>query len=285
MNQELSVSLRKKERVDESYYFDTKATFNLAIQVEEPYLRAVIYNNERQKFVVQAEFTADDLNTQLRVLLSKTDLFQKEFFRVKVYCSSPAHTLIPAELYDVSKQEEYLSFNNNLAPDQLIYTNHIKANNSYIIFALRSTEIALFRGRFPEVKFYHAATPMLESLLLQNKNKQGCKLYLHVEEKLVDIYAIENEGLKLYNQFNYHSIEDFVYYPLFVVEQLGFNPESTEVFISGNTSRTGNHFNILYKYFRHVNFLARNDNFQYAYKLDTDEPHRFFHLYNLELCE
>jgi hypothetical protein len=285
MSNSILASVRRKERVDESFLFDTKTTFNINLQIEPQFLRAVIFNNEREKFVMQAELSHAELKSHLQEALEKTDFLQKDFSKVRYISTSPVFAIIPDELYDRNEEEQYLSFNNHVHIDQRIFSNSIKNANAKIIFSIPVTEVSLVRKKFDEAQFFHSATPLIEALILINKNKSGKKLYINIEEHYMEIVVIDDSEFRLYNIFTYKSVEDFVYFPLFVCQQLNLNPEQIEVQLTGNIDKVSEKYSMIYKYFTNINLMQRNDHFQYAYKLNEVEAHHFFNLFNGELCE
>src|SRR5690606_31985944 len=109
MSQSLLASVSKIEKVDESFYFDKKATLHLNFTFDQNYFRAVVFNADRNKFVLQAEFESDDIPMAMKEIVEKTDFLQKEFETVRYICHSPISTLIPEVLFDPNKETEYLA--------------------------------------------------------------------------------------------------------------------------------------------------------------------------------
>ncbi len=284
MSPTILASIRKKERIDESYHFDTKTTFNLGLESYGNMLRAVVYNNEREKFVLQAEFEHEDMQHSLREVLEKTDIFQKDFQTVRYRVITPVFTLIPEELFEKGREEEYLSFSNNVAPDHFVFSNHLEVANAYMVFALRATEMSLMRSRFNTVQFIHSGSALIEAVMRISKNQQGVRMYIYTGPDYIEIVLADEGQLKFYNRFAYQNSEDFIYYPLFVCEQLGLNPEQLELFLMGDIGKSSPHYQMIYRYFRHVDFVPRLDGLSYSYRLEEHDAHRFFHLYSLELC-
>src|SRR5690606_21560491 len=108
-----------------------------------------------------------------------------------------------------------------------------KVNQSRLIYGIPSTEAAFVRARFSQTKLVHSVVPFMEALLLLNKNSDGKKMYIHAGKHQMELVVIQDGSLQLYNQFEYRSPEDFVYFPLFVSEQLQLNPEQIEVYLMG----------------------------------------------------
>lgn len=285
MSQQLLASIVKTERVDESYYFDTKTTFNLSLEIADSYLRAVAYNIEREKFVLQAEYMHEDLHRGIKEVMKKTDFLQKDFVKVHYLSSSHVQTLMPVELFNPKKAEEYLNFNSNLAPDHLIYANPIRSINAMIIFAVRSTEVALMRGQFQQVRFTHIAEPLIEYAVALSRQDMVPQLYIHAGIGELFIMVFDRGKLLLFNRFECKTKEDFIYFPLFICEQLNLFPSTLKLFLSGMIYKTDEKYNLLKNYFANIDFIGRTGTLNYSYKLEESEFAHFAHLYMAELCE
>jgi len=83
-----------------------------------------------------------------------------------------------------------------------------------------------------------------------------------------------------YNSFNYHSAEDFIYYLLFVCEQLHLNPETIEVVLLGEIEKNSTVYSLTQKYIRTIIFGERTDGAQYSYQLQTIPSNYYFTLFN-----
>jgi hypothetical protein len=92
--------------------------------------------------------------------------------------------------------------------------------------------------------------------------------------------VLEGKNLLFYNTFNYHSAEDFIYYLLFVCEQLHLNPEKTELQLLGEIEKNSAIHLITQKYVRHVQFGERADQADYSYQLQALPKHSYFTLFN-----
>ena len=121
---------------------------------------------------------------------------------------------------------------------------------------------------------------MIDTLVLQNKNQTGKKLFVHVQPSHFEAVTIDGKQLLFYNTFNYHSAEDFVYYLLFVCEQLQLNPETIDVILLGEIERNSTIYTLTQKYIRKIKFGERNDGAQYSYQLQTLPVHYYFTLFN-----
>ena len=54
----------------------------------------------------------------------------------------------------------------------------------------------------------------------------------------MDVLVIKNKELQLYNTFIYKSAEDFIYFALFVCEQLDLDPDQLDCCFFGEIEKT-----------------------------------------------
>jgi hypothetical protein len=80
--------------------------------------------------------------------------------------------------------------------------------------------------------------------------------YVHVLEQQLDIIVIANKKLLFYNSFNFNTKEDFIYYVLFVIEQLKLDVETIKLKLFGNIEEDDQLFNVCFKYVRNVSVFV-----------------------------
>jgi hypothetical protein len=96
---------------------------------------------------------------------------------------------------------------------------------------------------------------------------------------------LNERKLQLLNSYNCKTDEDVLYFLVFAIEQMGLNPETVELHLSGMIERDSNLHILINKYVRNVRLMNRNDDFKYCYAFERIEGHQFFNLLNLNLCE
>ncbi len=161
----------------------------------------------------------------------------------------------------------------------------IKQISAYQVFAYPSFYESLLNQTLREYKMIHFSVPMIESLLIKNKNKIiGKKVFLHVRNNYIDIVILEEDGLLFYNTFEYVTQEDLLYYLLYVFENQKLNPEEVPLVITGNIEKTSQVFELIKTYIRNISFGARIEAFSYSYLFDTMPKHQQAYLFDAFLC-
>ena len=148
------------------------------------------------------------------------------------------------------------------------------------VFALPFSLKAKLDGMYRSITYKHFSTDLIDSLLAQNRNLTKKHVYVHIQQSHFEVIVIEGKKLLFYNTFNHHSAEDFLYYLLFVCEQIQLNPETVEFILLGEIEKSSSIYTIMQKYTRHIKFGARTDNTEFSYQLQTFPRHYYFTLFN-----
>ena len=276
----------KAERVDESFYFDTKTPYHLFLQLDGNFFRAVAYSNTREKYVMQAEFSFEYNNDTLKEIFEKTDFLKRAYTKVRCIVTTPSQTLIPVVEGLSIDPETALGFNVNLAFDQEIFTNALASIDAVMAFAVNKELVSIVSNRFPQLEFIHAAASTISYGVELAAGNSQASMYIVLHEGLLEICLIENNKLKLYNTFAFQTPEDLVYYPLFIAEQFKLSAESLQLYLAGNIARESPAFDIMQKYFAHVQMAPLDKRSKYAVRMEEEQVYpSFLPLFTTRLCE
>ncbi|MDT0622598.1 DUF3822 family protein [Croceitalea vernalis] len=242
---------------------DTDSFKNLSIQVSLNGLSFFVLDSITQKVDAfeQINFKVDTtpylLQKELKKLLEKNNLDKALFEKVQVVHNNDMFCLVPKPLFDVNELPNYLKFNTKLlANDEIAYDelSHHEITSVYVPFTNINNLIFELYGEF---EFIHNSSMVLQSLF---NHKIGSKpvCYAHISKTNFELIAFDKKKLLLFNQFQYKTKEDFLYYLLFTYEQLGFDTESVKVKLFGSIEEGDELFNICYQYIKKVAVFEPN---------------------------
>jgi hypothetical protein len=220
-----------------------------------------IYNTPSKKEVYFREYVFENSqNSPENLLLKietifKTDAYlQNDFIAVTVIHQNNLSTVVPNRFFDKKKLAFYLNFNiKTLATDFITFDDlgTLNAKNVYVPYV--NINNYLFQN-FGEFEYKHHSTVLIEKLLKNNTTKEKT-MFVNVSKTSLDIVVLENEKLLLSNTFSYNSKEDFIYYVLFVAEQLNLDVQEFPLFLMGEINLKSKMYKITYKYIKNVSFL------------------------------
>ena len=91
--------------------------------------------------------------------------------------------------------------------------------------------------------------------MIQKNEIEEKVMFVNVFKNTFDIVVLENKNLILSNSFSYQTKEDFIYYILFVAEQLQLNNEEFKLYFTGEITFESEIYKIVYTYIKNVFFL------------------------------
>jgi hypothetical protein len=100
-------------------------------------------------------------------------------------------------------------------------------------------------------------------------------MYIYAE--VGSFYFVVFRGKKLYyfNRFSYETIEDFLYYILFSIEQLDIDTEQVPLYITGEVEPTALFYNKVRRYVRYI-YLLKYHKEHFAAGMDEELIRRNF---------
>ncbi len=277
--------------IDKSFSNVDIDKYHLSLQVSLKGFSFSILDRDRNKFVAfghypQARVTSyRTLAKQISGIIDGELALQCAFSHVKVLFATPDYTFVPAEFYADSNCDEWYRFNQEPKKDEVIMSNYIYGNSSYVVYGLPQVLMQTMRSRYALAQFYHQSVPMIEELTLKSKIENSAKrIYLNMMPAFFDLVFADGGSILLYNSFKYQSINDFKYFFLNAVDNLQFSPIESPVYLCGMVSPDGPVIEAVKEYIKNVNYFVRPSHFDYAYGFDSVPSHYFTNLLNLYQC-
>ena len=276
--------------VDESLDAQRVNDYQLLLQVGFDGLACSMVDIKKNKFLALETYTFQNsynyqfLCENINDIVGKHPFLAKTFNNVQASVVNNKSTLIPNPLFEEDSKMDYVKFNFSLENDENIAVDNLKNLEAKNLFALSHSLENTLKKLYPSIKIIHHSTALLENLILNFKNQPDKKIIAHIQFSHFEIIVLEGKNLLFYNSFRHQTSEDFIYYLLFVYEQLKLNPETMELMLLGEVERNSAIYSILQKYIRHIKFHSRNDNFEYSYKLNSLPKHFYYNLFSQYLC-
>ena len=179
---------------------------------------------------------------------------QDDFVEVIVIHENNLCSFVPNAYFQESALKSYLNYNiKTISTDFIAYDDldDLAMKNVYIPYV--NINNFLFQN-FGEFEYKHHATVLLEKLTsLTSKNPLS--FYVNVSQKSFDIVVLEDQKLLLFNSFEFQTKEDFIYYILFVYEQLKLDPKETTLYLLGMINTSSDLYKIAYHYIQNIEFV------------------------------
>lgn len=275
--------------IDEAFDISNASAYQLILQVGSAGIYIAVNEKSKNKFIAIEVFAFQNAHSFIDViagwdiLVQKSKLISNKYKSAVCLIVNNTSTLVPEPLFEEGSERSYLKFNVAVQWNEFVQVDDLKSIDAKNIFAFPVELKAKLDGLFNVIHYRHYSSVLIDSLIAQNKNKTGKKLYVHIQQTHFEVILVEGKKLLFYNTFNHQSPEDFIYYILFVCEQLQLNPENIEVVILGEVEKNSAIITRAQKYIRTIKFGERFCNADMGYQLQTLPNHFYYTLFNNSL--
>ena len=269
--------------VSNSLELSTLKNSTLSIQLSLDGFSFCIYDTIKEGLVTLQHFpfkvnSPVELLEQIKIILEKSEWLNRDFKRLNVCHENILSTLVPKSLFDKNKLADYLSYSvKTLENDYYDYDNlkTLDTANVYIPFVNVNN---FFIDKFGSFTFNHFSSLLIKQLLSDTQNSDEPQVFAHITKTHFEIIVIKAQKLLLYNSFVYKTKEDFIYYILFVAEQLQLNTNTFKLNLLGNITTQDSLFSIAYTYVKHVSLYKYDFRYKALFPLTELQKRRFFTL-------
>jgi hypothetical protein len=276
------------ELFDETLDINSTENYELSVQAGPEGLSFCLLDTIRNKYVLLRSFEAEENNylnaTGIDDLIGKDDFLTKRYKKVNIVMSSRKFTMIPAQLFDPGKKDEYFSFNHLAEDGNIILSNRIADPDAFIIYSVLKPFYEVLSERFPGVLPFHHTKPLLNHVAHSRKSVNGNYIHVHVEKEFFNLVIFNHNVLKFCNSFNYRNINDILYYVLNTFRNLDIKQEETLCF-SGQTEKYDDLSSAFSAYVRNIKFNEPSGNFTFSYVFNETILHHYLNLFTLVNCE
>jgi len=284
--------LLSASKFDKALLKEASINYRLSIQLSLDGFSFCILDTWQNKYSAIEVYTFQDISTPLALnivlndLIAKSEWLSLPFQETRIIFEYPKSTIIPLPLFDENHSADYLRFNHYVDFGEKIRFDRLPNLDAVNIFAVPEIILHTMQKFFPGAKLHHFTSPLIENLIILNKNQDDdFVIFAHVRKSWFDLLVLSGKKLIFINSFKYKAKEDFVYFLIYVMDQLNLNPEKTSLTLVGDISKISSLYELTFKYVRNVNFGKRTQDYDFSYVFDEFPEHFFFNLLNLQRCE
>ncbi|MDT8392883.1 MAG: DUF3822 family protein [Bacteroidales bacterium] len=229
-----------------------------------------------------------DTRRLVQLLEDELNWLTHGFSRIRIVIDQGKSTLMPRALFRAEERKNIYELNvaGGPWPEKELRYDELSSVNAFAVYHLPADMGEMIGKYFSSAGIYHYSSAFIQAIYLKNMNRDNDKLlYVNVASSRLDILRIKGKKLDYFNSFRYNTAEDFMYYLIFVVEQLGLNPESVELVMMGEVDKHSGITDLAMKYVRNIDFIKRNTDFRYSFVFDQIPGQYYFNLLNASLCE
>jgi len=221
-----------------------------------------------------------DVLNRLKAELSSNTVFSETFNSVIVIHQNELVNLVPKALFNETNKADYLKFNSKILRTDFISHDDISINETVNVYVPYVNINNYIFETFGEFVYKHASSVLFNTILQTTKAKEVPEVYINTNKKSIEVLVIDKGQLQLFNVFDYTTKEDFIYYVLFVFEQLNLDVETTVVHLSGSIDKNDELYTILYTYVRHINIIETHTNYKVSGTISAKDLHHHYLILN-----
>lgn len=226
--------------------------------------------------VVPAEKLFEKSLSELQTILAAFEYAPGDFSNAHVIAVDPRYTFVPDPLFESQQPGNYLDLIQPKAKWNSVHYDRIPALQMVDVYQMSDLFFGAARLVFPGANVRHYAGILAEAFLKTEVKTQKERLYVHFQEKGMDIFRYDNGRLVYHNYFPFEADTDIVYFILSVAEVMQFKSNQWEVLLSGNVASDNSLLSLMKKYIPHVLLLKRQDLWQVPVMMREIPEHQYF---------
>jgi hypothetical protein len=255
-------------------------------------LSFTIFNPDKNKYLgLEAYHFGDikdvkELPAKFDLILNRIEWFAYPFKKFKLLYQSNYATLVPLPLFDAEQKSLYLGFNQPFAENRRIIYDTLKTSEAVNIYYIPNPVVEKVRDFWPNAVVSNFSSSLIECLSLNYKNKiENDTLFLHVNDGTYYLTGFKNNKLLYHNVFSYNTKEDFIFFLLATMEQLGYNPETIDLILMGKIEKSDEVFQMLQQYTGSHRYIEINPAVKLSYVFEEVRRYQYYVLFNALQCE
>lgn len=238
------------------YIFSELAQSTFSIHIKLNAITLSVTNNFTKKLVgfvhypINNMLDIDFIISKLKSLKEEEELMNHKYEDIQVILYENPYIVLPTDFPSEDIQESFGMITGQM-PECLIENSTLR-DRIKIVSLISEKSKKSIEDLFPKASIQHYLKGYLQYIYNFQYQQKTPQVFLHVLEDHIDIVAFSHEELLLLNRFEYHRDEDILYYLLSMMEQLELNPETIQVYYSGQLHEQESGYKLLKNYIRHV---------------------------------
>jgi hypothetical protein len=251
MNREHKVILFLKEK---NFVLIESPEKELYISISYQNIKYTVVQNDKvevlQDYYYYKPIEKEKESEYLKELAQEDEILREKNWKSVLILSFPTpFTLIPKELFEANEIKKYLSFVDNSLKNDFVTYQEQTILEAFNVFSIKQN----FRNEcleiYPQAQFTHITKAFID-LLLKNITFDNKDLNTHifVAEDYLLLVIIEEGNLIFSNVFFHKTAQDFLYYVLFVLDDLRIDRQLTTIKLYGQINQVAEIYRLLSLY-------------------------------------
>ena len=204
-------------------------------------------------------------------LVAHNPFLSQLYKRVNIILVNTRTVVHPLDLFSPDIKERLYQFGQReVKTNSQIAYNILEQKKLAVLFSINKTLYNFLNEHFRNPHFFAQSTPLLAYYAQKSKERNCKKLFAHIENGNIHLFAYNKGKLLLTNTFQAKELSNQVYYILYVWKQINLSQQEDELLLAGQVSSSDQLVEILRKYIASVSIL---------------QDQRYIDLKAINLCE
>ncbi|HAI75941.1 MAG TPA: hypothetical protein DCM08_06795 [Microscillaceae bacterium] len=243
---------------------DALISYSLSLSISAENLKVCVYNEQRKCLALEHYRFYEQITPKLLQGLFENHLFLRANYwkNISLHFTNQIFTIVPNAFYEEDFLIKYLKPTIQLPAQSIIYVNALPQIQAQNIFAVSTELYSWFADRtYPNksLQVTHQVTNLIKLLSPLAKSQTSDRIFAIADSKLLALVVFKQGELIFCNVFSYKTPQDFIYYVLFVLQELKIERVQATVELIGEVSPKSQPFELLKPYLKEVLCLQHFD--------------------------
>lgn len=208
-------------------------------------------------YTFESGHSPEEVLEKVKYAYQQNPELNQQFKEVQVIHRNTLFALVPDVLFDESKLSDYVKFSSKIFPTDYLDFDSLDTLEMKNVYVPLTNVNNYFFDKYGAFTFQHSNTIFINAIITAATHNNQPAVYAHFSENCLDVLVTKGKNVLLCNSFSIKTPEDFIYYLLFVAEQLQLNPEEFPLFLTGTISEESPHYEMAFTYVRNVQLLPK----------------------------
>lgn len=275
------------ELFDETLDINSTRNYELVLQFSEYEIAYALIDRIRDKFILIRTYEPDTggkyTDESLRETITRDDFLSRQYSRVTLLVPAERYTLVPSQLYDPARRDEYFDLNLTRRGNEVLMTEKVTEPDLSIIYATDNILSGGVISLFPAAMLMHRLKPLMNIVSASGRTATGNVIHLHFEKEYFDIIVYGHNKLRFCNSFPFRNQGDAIYYTLNVLGKLDAGRDET-IWLSGRVAGNDETVRKLKEYYRTLRYREPSGRFTFSYVFGPEVLYRYLVLLQAAQC-
>lgn len=279
----------------ESFDQEKLPSYALCLQLGTRDFSVCVINKQTSTCIFLEEYRLEGIKTvnlrleAVRSIIERHPILSGKFWdSIKLSYKTHKFTLIPSNFFLPEASSDYLALNCDIKTkiEEVYYYKHITSSAVNVFAADRKINAWVRKYYAPKsVQVIHQGSAFMEGILRYDDHSHEPTVFVLIEKHLLHLAVTHRQTLLFYNQFVAKTSEEQLKYLMLTLKSHGISQKTGKVIVWGALKNNAPAMDVFKKYIRNVSFGDQPVYVKPAPAFAEVEPHRYFDLYSIFLCE